>query len=189
MCSETFGLILRYGQQGYHWDYWDNVKDTYPNAENYATIDGEEPYFIRVLDPTITDYWNGKEPQNYAWRQWGPTIILQDVLDRAAELQTATTPEEELALANSKEEKDATEACLANKPDEIYDRGPLSVEESEAIADQASALLSYVKEMIAAFITGTQDIDTYWDIYLAELDKMGLDEVLEVYQTAYTRAH
>ena len=189
MCNETFGLILRYGQQGYHWDYWDNVKATYPNAENYATIEGEEPYFISVLDLTITDYWNGKVPQNYAWRQWGPTIILQDVLDRAAILQTATTPEEELALANTKELKEATEACLANRPEEIYDRGAISVKESEAIAEQSSAVWSYVKEMTAAFITGTQDIDTYWDTYLAELDKLGLKDVVEVYQLAYTRSH
>ena len=43
--------------------------------------------------------------------------------------------------------------------------------------------------MTSAFITGTQDIDTYWDTYLAELDKLGLKDVVEVYQLAYTRSH
>ena len=41
--------------------------------------------------------------------------------------------------------------------------------------------------MGAKFITGELDIDENWDEYIAELEKMGALEVLEVYQTAYDR--
>jgi putative aldouronate transport system substrate-binding protein len=42
--------------------------------------------------------------------------------------------------------------------------------------------------MTAKFISGELEInDANWNTYLAELEKMGLDEVLEVYTAAYER--
>lgn len=61
---------------------------------------------------------------------------------------------------------------------------------TEELADAneiQTTLSSYVRESIGAFLTGEWDIDTYWDTYLAELDKIGIDEVLALYQTAFDR--
>lgn len=44
----------------------------------------------------------------------------------------------------------------------------------------------FVEEMRDKFITGNESFDN-WDQYLSELEKMGLDEVIEVYQNAYER--
>ena len=43
--------------------------------------------------------------------------------------------------------------------------------------------------MTAAFLTGSKDIDAEWDAYLAELDKIGIEELQEIYQAAYTLVH
>lgn len=45
----------------------------------------------------------------------------------------------------------------------------------------------YVEKMKAEFITGVTDIDSGWDAYVAECEKMGIDQVLEVYQASYDR--
>lgn len=45
----------------------------------------------------------------------------------------------------------------------------------------------YVTEMRAKFISGAADIETEWDTYVETVERMGLEEVLGVYQTAYDR--
>lgn len=47
-------------------------------------------------------------------------------------------------------------------------------------------LTNYVEAMEAKFITGKESFDN-WDAYLAELDKLGLAEMSEIYQAAYDR--
>jgi len=41
--------------------------------------------------------------------------------------------------------------------------------------------------MEGKFITGIADIETGWDEYCATLEKMGVQDVIEVYQAAYDR--
>lgn len=44
-----------------------------------------------------------------------------------------------------------------------------------------------IEENTAMFITGQKDIESEWDNYKKDLDKAGLQTVLEVYNTAYQR--
>jgi len=44
---------------------------------------------------------------------------------------------------------------------------------------------TYVKKMRIEFMTGVTDIESGWDTYLATLDKMGVQDVIKVYQEAY----
>lgn len=46
---------------------------------------------------------------------------------------------------------------------------------------------NYLKTAFAQFITGEMDIDGDWDTYLNELNKMGLERLLEIDQAAYDR--
>lgn len=61
-------------------------------------------------------------------------------------------------------------------------------DQSEVVNDIESALISYVNEMRAAFITGTIDIedDAQWEAYLEELEIMGMEDWVKTYQDAYT---
>ena len=59
--------------------------------------------------------------------------------------------------------------------------------EQEVINEFQSVIESYVSEMFSSFVTGTKDIDEYWDTYLSELNAMGLEKYLETVQSAWTR--
>ncbi|MDR1061732.1 MAG: hypothetical protein LBL83_11125 [Clostridiales bacterium] len=53
------------------------------------------------------------------------------------------------------------------------------------ILGAAPVLNSYLDEMRTRFVTGDADIDAEWDIYLRQLDQMGLQEYLAVLQKTY----
>ena len=53
------------------------------------------------------------------------------------------------------------------------------------IENKWSEIDTYVKRMQVEFITGVTDIAENWDNYCETLKKMGIDEVVAVYQEAY----
>ena len=61
----------------------------------------------------------------------------------------------------------------------------LSEDEQMDYADIWADMEKYISQMHDKFITGAEDIETGWDAYLSQLDKMGLPEILEMYQDAY----
>lgn len=79
--------------------------------------------------------------------------------------------------------------CIENQPKEVFDFGPLSLEEQNEWGDTYANLYQYVKESTGAFLTGKKDIDAEWNNYIKELEKLEYKEYLEVLQTAYDRAH
>ena len=62
----------------------------------------------------------------------------------------------------------------------------LTTEESESIGTEAAAIDANVKEMLSKFILGQESLDN-WDSFVATLNSMGLEHVLEVRQAAYDR--
>lgn len=64
----------------------------------------------------------------------------------------------------------------------------LTQDEQDVYNDAYADIDGYITEMTAKFITGALSIEEKWDEYLAELDKMGLDDVIKVYQAAYDRS-
>lgn len=61
----------------------------------------------------------------------------------------------------------------------------LSEDDQDDYADIWTDMESYIAQMHAKFITGEEDIEAGWDAYLKNLEKMGLPEVLEMYQHTY----
>jgi len=60
-------------------------------------------------------------------------------------------------------------------------------DEMYIIENKLADIEKYYKEMEVKFITGLEDIETGWNTYLENLNKMGLQEVVKVYQDAYDR--
>ena len=58
----------------------------------------------------------------------------------------------------------------------------LSEDDQADYQDAWADIDTYLKDMHAAFITGEKDLEAEWDNYLATLDKMGLQEIYEIYQ-------
>ena len=59
-------------------------------------------------------------------------------------------------------------------------------EENLVITDVATPIKAYVGEMALKFVLGEASLDEF-DAYLAELEKMGLQKCLDVYNAAYER--
>lgn len=57
--------------------------------------------------------------------------------------------------------------------------------QSQRLGELNTALYTLVDQMYASFVTGEMDINTGWDSYLTELNNSGLEEFLQIYQTAY----
>ena len=64
----------------------------------------------------------------------------------------------------------------------------LTEDESDTYNDAWTDINAYITESTAKFITGEADIAAEWDNYIAELESMGLQDVIDVYQAAYDRA-
>lgn len=60
-------------------------------------------------------------------------------------------------------------------------------EEQDTINQYFNNISTYVDEMEQKWILGVEDVEKGWDKYLATLKKMGIDEVVKIYQTAYAR--
>ena len=60
-------------------------------------------------------------------------------------------------------------------------------EERDLLLTYEQDLFSYVSESMARFMVGELDIESDWDGYLAQLDRLRVDEIRDTYQAAYDR--
>lgn len=63
----------------------------------------------------------------------------------------------------------------------------LSSDESGRASALQSDIYTYVAECIPKFILGEMDTETDWDTFVSNCEGMGLQEVIDIYQTAYDR--
>lgn len=59
--------------------------------------------------------------------------------------------------------------------------------ETDSITSQQTELLNYVKQSYVAFVMGDMDIETQWDEYVAQIETLGMNDVIAVMQTVYDR--
>ena len=61
-------------------------------------------------------------------------------------------------------------------------------EDEQYVIDNTMAdIQAYYRAKHVEFVTGISDVETDWDAYVAEFEKLRLPELLEVYQAAYDR--
>ena len=63
----------------------------------------------------------------------------------------------------------------------------MTTDELESVVDSKTEITKYLYESVGAFLTGAKDIDAEWDNYKTQMKKLGADELLQVYQTAWDR--
>ena len=77
-------------------------------------------------------------------------------------------------------------AKYMNYLDSMYPLVYFTDEEQKKLVALESDLNKYIDQMEARFINGDASIDM-WDEYLSTITKMGVDEVVKIYQAAYDR--
>lgn len=76
------------------------------------------------------------------------------------------------------------------KPKEILPPSLTFTEDQAAVAGEIQTMVdTYVKENFAAFVTGKKNIDTDWDAYLGELNKMGVDTLKQTLSDAWHKQY
>jgi putative aldouronate transport system substrate-binding protein len=82
-----------------------------------------------------------------------------------------------------------TEEYLKYVPEESW-AGALmipTIEETDFLNHYEEEMMTYVWEMMAKFICTDTNVDAEWDGFLAQLDRMKADEILEIKQAQYNR--
>ena len=132
---------------------------------------------LQAVWKELVDY--GRGDRSSWWDQAGPQVQSRDF-----RLGRVRGEGRSLAVILYEETRDKMEPYQVN-PNMVVP--PLTFDEDAAaeITDLESALGTYVNEMIARFIIDDADIETEWNDYLAELDRIGLPRYIELMQEAY----
>lgn len=188
LMSEEMSIRNRWGEEGENWDFWENVDESrLPDGMTVEEMKARNNPDATWLNYGNDTYWAQGNPQNAGYMLGGPSIHFTNFM---ASIAGDPNSADETVAAKSKWNMllDQMWADMVEmRPKERIISLPMSVEESDAIAEPASVIDAYWKEAAANFVTGVWDIDEYWSTYLTELEKMGIDEVLATYQTAYDR--
>ena len=173
MWSEEASYRFRYGQEGVNW-----VK-----AEEGATSAYGLPAKIKILNDPLgqqnTCLWSGACGGLNVYAE-GEAAIYDGELDPWLAMRSQMAAESyENAMATAEK----------NNPKTICPILVYTTEESELVGAQSSACADYYKRSRTDFIKGTLDpnSDADWNAYLAELDKLGLEDWVAISQNAYER--
>lgn len=152
------GLSNWLGVRGENWDYTDDTKEFYTVIIPDGVDLSATEYIYSFLGPSIHSYCS-----NMAIQQGSSPGLTCKVVESLEKLYPYHVTPFPLSM-------------LKFTSDESSDYTTLYTEISEKVAT-----------MKAQFITGAADIETQWDAYVAEVEAMGMSELLELVQTAYDR--
>lgn len=169
MCSQESAIRMRYGVKDVHWVY----------AEDGALSAVGTPAAITVLDDSVFSQQN-----NVNWHYVDAVVqpiglITPSYVDDGSWSSTRN--------GICYQERSLYDA--APQKDEIVYKIIYNTEENELVTSVLQQLKDYVDEARALFVSGVMDPnkDADWEAYLSNLSAQGLDDYLEVTQTAYTR--
>ena len=146
-------------------------------------------YGIEDVDWKINDdgTWEQMWPEQYKTAseyQLGALIWIN--FGRADKFGSAVTATPGNAQARA---KGFVANVLPYQSDKVVKKSLLKFTEDEqyVLDNKLAEIESYYKQMEAEFITGAADIEAKWDEYVATIEKMGVEDVMKVYQAAYDR--
>ncbi|MDR1301503.1 MAG: extracellular solute-binding protein [Treponema sp.] len=114
-------------------------------------------------------HWAGNGPQIRGMKWAGADIATDDPYDMVAPLGRTIGPAIQFANRNP------IVGLIYNE------------QEQEIMNDLYTTITTYVQESFARFATGDLNIDRDWDSYVAEFDKMSLQDVIKATQSAWDR--
>lgn len=152
------------GEQGVGWDF---------ASEGQKGIDGQQAVY-EVL-PTPEDL------KNTAWREWGP--LYKSMSQRHGEAVQESNPSVEPILFRAAELYEPFATPVESGVPPLV----LDMDQSARIGEITTNLESHLKQTMAAFGTGAKDAsdDAAWDEYITTAKAIGIDDYVEIHQTAY----
>ena len=152
-------LNFWYGEQGVGWDVAD---------EGGVGFTGTPAAYKWLFT------WG--EPQNTHWYEEFP-INMPEGWKPLIQAEQGGGYNQEQVIYNATVNHEAPYAV-----DKTLHKPSLEEDVSIEVAEMTANLDTYYKSMMAKFVRGEADLDADWDSYLAELDNIGLQEYLAIYQ-------
>lgn len=166
MVSEECSIMTRWGQEGVDWrPAQEGDKGMYEDV-------GYPPFLLET-----NTIWG--TPQNQHWCQIGPFIRQYAIA--AGMVWDGNTANTEYMIAKG------MSGYLDKEPEEYITKLVYTADEEARRNELQTGIEDYVNSSVAAFATGTMSVENDWDSYIAQLDALGLAELMTIYQTAYDR--
>jgi len=181
--SDEGRAVLMYGEEGVHYDIdpdgrYNTWKDVNGSAETRFEINGNTshpkwtstsgPYFSGIVLWDTAEFLHQEDPKVFVPRWYAEGDTSVSVLKAK---DSATRRAEWIPLWKSYDP-------VNNMPYVTY-----NTEESAMIAEINTEIKTYVLETLTAFVLGTQDIESGWDAFVETVYDMGLQELLDLYQS------
>lgn len=168
MCSEDASIWLRFG---------------IPNVDWRLPQPGEKSMYEAVgMSARIVPILAWGSTQNSHWAQGTAGILPLGILDGQVTPPNPLDNERWVAAAAP------MYMNLAPPANTRVDFTQFSFDEMQARKDLELNITAYVSESMAQFIMGQKSVDKDWDSYVAELNRMGLQQYLQLTQSGYDRA-
>jgi len=140
-------------------------------GETFEEEDGEAVYMDHILNPEDDMTFEQALAKQLTWLGSINGIIKSEYFQGGE------------SAPQSMEAADKIEPFV---PEEIWPRFTFTAEENRVLESTGTDVSDYVEEMRDKFISGDVDLSE-WDNYVETIEKMGLDEVMEIYQEGYNR--
>lgn len=179
MMREDLSISNRFGEQGVNWDYPNAVPDA---LTKYLPFMSNWPGKVIIYNDSA--YWNGNNVQNSGWRQDGPLCLTYSIL------HGRLLPPEAM---DGRQINNGRAMELYNPqnfaPKEVLGKLIYGEDEISVVSEIRNTLNSYLLEMTSNFLAGNRDIDASWDAYLAEINSIGMPQMLSIMQKVYDRMY
>ena len=152
----------RYGEEGVDW-----IRP----PEGTEAVNGGQAQYREILPwgTPQNSHWAGAAPK---WKRFGSDAREKDLND----------PHElEFVLF------EAAKSYEQFSPQYVVPPLMFTPEEAREFTELKQTITDYVKEMFARFVTGDANIETEWDAYVEELNRIGVKRYLEIQQKAFER--
>lgn len=165
LCSQDMSLWNRWGELNVDWKY----------AE-----EGAPSLYDEVGYPAIVEMINNKwgVPNNAHWH--GACPSYRDYALTSGQVASENNYDEATIATSTIEYMKYADMTDVKKF--VYDMDVI-----EEATEINTNIESYVKEKTAAFVVGTQNIESDWDKYIAEINNMGLERLIEHTQASYDK--
>lgn len=169
-------MIERFGEENVDWSRDPAMLEGQSNAYLELGLTDKIAYLV------TSTVW--ADNQHQTWRNHGPRYMSLENFLMVYDYSTGRKydPNDPTNLNG-----ECYQMYYFNKPEKLLPKLKYTPKETEALTDAMINVPSYVKQALAEFTTGTRDIETGWDQYLAELDSMGLQQLVSISQDAYDR--
>lgn len=71
------------------------------------------------------------------------------------------------------------------EPEEVLANVKVDPENAQKVAELGTDIISHLEQSAVQFVIGERDLDAEWETYLSELEDLGVEEYVQIYQEAH----